>query len=306
MYEHYEMHRADNITDPVLRQQHPISTISGWHENSQNIPNGCHPDNERWQTSRASLQEIELNENDKSEQVCSCDYNSTLSEGSPVSYIAKHEDSEAVSLDSRTSDLFSDGKISKESPYSQDSPLKSQIIEDNIDVVTDSPVCNGLHIESSPSFGSPIKNEDLQKSEIIEEIVQEILSKSEKLLEEHVDICSDPNSRTISPVVQDQEIAQAVKEVVNIVPNLDVKNSTENVSSITEKPDTLGYTDPHEDSIVDTKAEITDEVPSAGRDSPNVDIEIPSPVKEIPSSEKDVPDSDLSDRYVIISRYNNI
>lgn len=30
MYEHYERHRADNITDPALRQAHPISTISGW------------------------------------------------------------------------------------------------------------------------------------------------------------------------------------------------------------------------------------------------------------------------------------
>jgi len=30
MYEHYERQRADNITDPALRQQRPISTISGW------------------------------------------------------------------------------------------------------------------------------------------------------------------------------------------------------------------------------------------------------------------------------------
>lgn len=30
MYEHYERQRSDNITDPELRQQRPISTISGW------------------------------------------------------------------------------------------------------------------------------------------------------------------------------------------------------------------------------------------------------------------------------------
>lgn len=30
MYEHYEKHRTDNITDPELRQSRPISTISGW------------------------------------------------------------------------------------------------------------------------------------------------------------------------------------------------------------------------------------------------------------------------------------
>ncbi|XP_058126890.1 neurobeachin [Anopheles coustani] len=32
MYEHYEKHRTDNITDPALRQQRPISTISGWEQ----------------------------------------------------------------------------------------------------------------------------------------------------------------------------------------------------------------------------------------------------------------------------------
>ena len=30
MYEHYEKQRSDNITDPAVRQQRPISTISGW------------------------------------------------------------------------------------------------------------------------------------------------------------------------------------------------------------------------------------------------------------------------------------
>lgn len=30
MYEHYERHRSDNITDPAVRQRRPISTISGW------------------------------------------------------------------------------------------------------------------------------------------------------------------------------------------------------------------------------------------------------------------------------------
>lgn len=32
MYEHYERQRSDNITDPALRQQRPISTISGWEQ----------------------------------------------------------------------------------------------------------------------------------------------------------------------------------------------------------------------------------------------------------------------------------
>lgn len=182
MYEQYERHRADQITDPQLRQQHPISTISGWHGQPRTMHNGCQADADNWPTERPRIQEIELNENDKSEQVCSCDYNSTISEGSPVSYVARHEDSEGVSLDSRTSDLFSDNKIGKESPISaEDSPLKFQA-ENN----SGSPMCNGVHSGSSTSFGSPVKvefSEEEQKTQIIEEIVQEILAKSEKLLD---------------------------------------------------------------------------------------------------------------------------
>lgn len=213
MYEHYEIHRSDNITDPVLRQQHPISTISGWHEISHSIPDGCHSDNDRWHNSRFCHQEIELNENDKSEQVCSCDYNSTLSECSPISYIAKHEDSEVVSLDSRTSDLFSDGKISKESQFSQDSPLQSHLIEDTADINLDSLMCKDTQLDSSPSFGSPVNNFN-NKHEIVDEILQEILFKSEKLLEEHVNICSVSNvSITSHIVVEDQELKLPIKEV---------------------------------------------------------------------------------------------
>lgn len=42
MYEHYERHRSDNITDPALRQQRPISTISGWDQQSTQVSNGFH------------------------------------------------------------------------------------------------------------------------------------------------------------------------------------------------------------------------------------------------------------------------
>lgn len=41
MYEHYERQRSDNITDPALRQQRPISTISGWDQQQQGGPH--HP-----------------------------------------------------------------------------------------------------------------------------------------------------------------------------------------------------------------------------------------------------------------------
>ncbi len=51
MYEHYEKHRIDNITDPELRQSRSISTISGWdqepgEETNQRLPHNCHHHNQ--------------------------------------------------------------------------------------------------------------------------------------------------------------------------------------------------------------------------------------------------------------------
>lgn len=256
MYEHYERHRADNITDPVVRQQHPISTISGWDHHTQTVPNGYHHDDQRWENPGVAVQEV-LNDNDKSEQVCNCDFNSPISEGSPASFTAKHEDSEGVSIDSRTSDLYSDVKVGKDSPFSQDSPLKSQITE----TPRDSPICNGIHGSSPSLSSSPANMDDINKTAIIEEIVEEILTKSEKMLEKKL---APVETNLISPVVQDEEIVQAVIEVVSTVVETD--KQPEDIELVLKEG-------PH---ISPQKSE---------------DSEIPSP-------EKEVPDSDISERYL--------
>ncbi|XP_044255555.1 neurobeachin isoform X13 [Tribolium madens] len=302
MYKHYERHRADNITDPLVRQQHPISTISGWDQQTQ-VSNGCH--SEEWHNSHP-LQEIEP-ETDRSEPVCSCDYNSTMSEGSPASYLAKHEDSEGVSLDSRTSDLYSDVKIGKESPFSQDSPIKSQVAEDTpeSEVTEDSPVCNGIHNESSPSFGSPTRNcEEAVKNEIIEEIVQEILSNSEKLLEER-------DVESFSPVVHDEEIVQAVNEVVEVAkdiptsPEKEIQDSeseryltpTEETEKVCEDTDNKAKSDNENsklDSVSDkpTDNKISEAVPIVEISAVSVELE-PSNVES--SLEANIPESSCND-----------
>lgn len=229
--------------------------------------NGCQADEEGWHANRPVIQEIELNENDKSEQVCSCDYNSTISEGSPVSYIVKHEDSEGVSLDSRTSDLFSDNKIGKESPFSQDSPLKSQIDEDRS---VSSPICNGIHTGSSTSFGSPARvdfTEDQQKSQIIEEIVQEILSKSEKLLE-----------------IQDEELAS-----LNTEGNFELR---EDKVQIIEKSNDDGNRENAQEALLNAK---NAKVSTINEEIINADVPL-SPVKSI-GNEKELIDSE-SERYL--------
>lgn len=201
MYEHYERQRTDNITDPLVRQQRPISTISGWEYQAQGIPNGYHHEEQQWQST--NIQEI-THENSKNK--CNCEYELTVSEGSPASFTAKHDDSEGVSIDSRTSDLYSDVKIGKESPFSQDSPLKSQVVENISEIIQETAICNGIHSESSTSFGSPAKDaEDLQKAAIVEEIVQEILTKSEELLDKNAEEFEDGSI----------EIVESTKEVIH-------------------------------------------------------------------------------------------
>lgn len=65
MYEHYERHRADNITDPALRQQRPISTISGW-ERERDEQHQCqqqqqHLQQQQQQQQHSNKLEIETN-----------------------------------------------------------------------------------------------------------------------------------------------------------------------------------------------------------------------------------------------------
>lgn len=71
MYEHYERQRSDNITDPAVRQQRPISTISGW---DQHHTNGYHtrPPVTSWPGPALPLQDSQPTSAAGS-AVCSCD-----------------------------------------------------------------------------------------------------------------------------------------------------------------------------------------------------------------------------------------
>lgn len=168
MYEHYERHRSDNITDPVVRQQRPISTISGWETHTGG-------DSDEIQQRPTSDEELETGK-------CICeipDIGSPESQSqSPSScvVIGKNYDSEAVSLDSRTSEAYS------EPPKATTPEHNSITVEDVLENANSAPLCNG-DITPDSAVESEIPD-DSDKKEIIEQIVQEILAESEKLLEE--------------------------------------------------------------------------------------------------------------------------
>ncbi|KAK3927685.1 Neurobeachin [Frankliniella fusca] len=89
MYEHYERQRSDNITDPALRQQRPISTISGWDQQQQ----GHHPGSQRaiahaegqtngyheWHNGETDHSQ-EIEDQQQTTPVCSCELDSENSD----------------------------------------------------------------------------------------------------------------------------------------------------------------------------------------------------------------------------------
>lgn len=95
MYEHYERQRSDNITDPAVRQQRPISTISGW-DQQHAVANGYHSNSHLggWQNAVAVGKE--------GAAVCSCGL------GSPEHDETAKCSGDALSNGSSTCNLYSE------------------------------------------------------------------------------------------------------------------------------------------------------------------------------------------------------
>ncbi|XP_063239810.1 neurobeachin isoform X3 [Bacillus rossius redtenbacheri] len=72
MYEHYERQRSDNITDPAVRQQRPISTISGW-DQQRAVANGYRPAARALGGAPAWGGPAHADDAGKAGAVCSCD-----------------------------------------------------------------------------------------------------------------------------------------------------------------------------------------------------------------------------------------
>lgn len=190
MYEHYERHRSDNITDPLVRQQRPISTISGWEQHAGG-------DSDEIQQ-RPSDEELEAT---GTQCVCEIPDIGSPDSQSPSScvVIGRNDDSEAVSLDSRTSEAYS------EPPKASSFAMLTPTDEENSN---NAPLCNG---NVTPDSLGETELPDDDKKEIVEKIVQEILAESEKLLDERP---KSSNSENV-PVSEslDVEIEIGGKEV---------------------------------------------------------------------------------------------
>lgn len=235
MYEHYERHRTDNITDPALRRAHPISTISGWdRERDENGP-----------VAEAAAQPALANGN------------GGITPSPPSTKISKSEQTDGddiaavkcaciESAEDGEMDEHAEPKVIDEIPVKTNG-LATEVLAkpvssiSSISQVYNEQLCNGNgHAgasEDDDSMSSPKKetsgsealrqtlelgDEDIDvdasatedNKEIVEEIVEEILKKSEDLLDECKRTLDEDSENAASSVIKDEEIEHAVSEVV--------------------------------------------------------------------------------------------
>lgn len=235
MYEHYERHRTDNITDPALRRAHPISTISGW-------------DRERDENAPAA---------DAHAQPALANGNGGITPSPPPAKISKSEqtdDDDIVGVKCACVETANDddnqqhaeSKTIDGTPVKTNGPATEAAAKpvssiSSISQVYNEQLCNGNgHAgasEDDDSMSSPKKetsgsealrqtlelgDEDIDtdvnaaedNKEIVEEIVEEILKKSEDLLDECKRTLDEDSENAASSVIKDEEIEHAVSEVV--------------------------------------------------------------------------------------------
>lgn len=246
MYEHYERHRTDNITDPALRRAHPISTISGWdqdrddssapeHLKIEEVKDADNNQTNYHATNGISNKSDQANNVDMDNVKCACDGDDQQQQQQrqPQPQLSANKDEEAPKLVSSISSI-------------------SDVYNKQINGET---ICDGNRLEDvseETSVGSPEKEaasgqealkqvleidsyeKEEESKEIVEEIIENILQKSEALLEDCKNT-SDLNTHdsTSSPVIKDDEIELAVSEVVKGVLEIEKTKQRDNETTTT-------------------------------------------------------------------------
>lgn len=358
MYEHYERHRTDNITDPALRRAHPISTISGWDRDHDQSTDGSS------KTDKAITNNTRPNETQKvskSEQTddndvvglenvkCVCEENvtttsqdeTTLSNSAdaakePSTQLNQSSESnKPVQSISSISQVYNEQLTGQSTAIVCNGDAEHAFDDDDDDVDTNSgtpaeqatATATTTTTISGGDDGTTSASDALRKTleidsydinedkEIVDEIVEEILTKSETLLDDckrslddnHQHL--DETETTSSPVIKDEEIELAVSEVVKGVRNIerkmkrdsetdaiDVQNmdsdtkmsrdSAENMVDVDDEEANIAQSDESTDGQANQKTEL--ELSNTANDSVT-DVSLGDDIEDEPISEKTTP-----------------
>ncbi|KAJ6638678.1 Neurobeachin, partial [Pseudolycoriella hygida] len=227
MYEHYERHRTDNITDPALRRAHPISTISGWDQDRDDTPvnaiesaqdhlkieeikDGDNNQTNYHATNGISNKSEQTNNVDVENVKCACEGDDQQRQPQPQLSANKDEETpKIVSSISNISDVYNK-QINGEAICDGN---RLEDVSEETGVETTEKGAEQATLKQVSEIESYEKEEE--SKEIVEEIIENILQKSEALLED----CKNTSDlmthdSTSSPVIKDDEIELAVSEVV--------------------------------------------------------------------------------------------
>ncbi|XP_065076462.1 neurobeachin isoform X11 [Ochlerotatus camptorhynchus] len=240
MYEHYEKHRTDNITDPALRQQRPISTISGWERGAGGDRGGGGDDG-----GGPVKGEVAALEGTKK---CIC-------EPGEVEEGVKGKAREVLENGDEEED---EEEEEEEEEEEMEEEQGEEEMEEEEEELSQSEMKKALEIGS-------LKDSQSVSEQVVENIVEEIISKSESMLKETEQLQqSSAEQTTSSPVIKDEEIELAVNEVVQGV--LSLKTSSATPTTTTAGEDALNN---NNGSSTDDVMQKTDSVASSAITSVN-------------------------------------
>ncbi|XP_026668557.1 neurobeachin isoform X16 [Ceratina calcarata] len=331
MYEHYERQRSDNITDPELRQQRPISTISGWDQqhsgnNGYNKPSSWgNQQNHEVQHVERNYKEFDGTEgNERLEESCSCDLNSidnTESDGSPA-IVKSHSEtldtaqsSEAMSLDSRLSDKPETPTTARE--IHTDTPT---ILEEGnseaVSIPTTHETSEALSIGSSSDFYSEVQK--IEGSSPDSMTTQEVLKKDDESSEQK------SQDETI-PQPPDTEQAEERKEdkpedVSKTEETIEIPKDNANTETVVSDEQKEAKAESQEEEVetvieaavetvieaaVETETEARTEVEIENKPETESKVEAPAKeIEEISKQESSIDDSTPSDDKISFEKSN--
>ncbi|KAG5684962.1 hypothetical protein PVAND_014167 [Polypedilum vanderplanki] len=211
MYEHYEKHRTDNITDPELRQSRPISTISGWDQEREEQLN-LHQQQQPQSSQSQQVQTVQTDE-----------FNGNIEKDEEQ----QQQPVKAIEQQKPTISSISD-------VYHKEISGESTVTAPVEETTTNSIDSGNSKLKEILEQQLGENNED-ESREIATELVEEILQKSEKLLDECKQVSDDMmNQHEETAIIKDEELEQAVNEVVSGVRQIQLKAETENEQQTTE------------------------------------------------------------------------
>lgn len=224
MYEHYEKHRTDNITDPELRQSRPISTISGWDQEHDGI--NLHQTQQIQQSQQ--VQTVQTDEYNGNNEKDDDEQQQKAIEGGRAAITLNEQQLQKPRIAS-ISDVYHkeiNGETTTTAAASSVPAIDETTTTSSVASMADEK--SKLTDILEQQLGNPDDGDNDEESrEIATEIVEEILEKSEKLLDDCKQLSDDMMNQHETAIIKDEELEQAVHEVVSGVRQIQLKAETE-------------------------------------------------------------------------------